>query len=495
MTSTSPPFVKQIQEDQYGNIIFTTNNGIYIHDKLAKKNYHLSSANFLSTNECNKLVIDTQNYFLWVATPAGLHQIHYQKVNHTMKFKLINRYFKCDGLPSDEVNDVLVSGDSVWVATSKGLSLIFDITKTPDTFKVPIYFNSIKLNESLIPASSHYEFASNQNNILVDYSAIYFQRRDRLATYYTLIRNGDTLSKALTDNTISLVSLESGNYELQIHAYDIDYPYISGSSEKKFFRIKPPYYQTWWFWGLITICLVSILSSIIYLLYKRKKEKLEFINSKMELEKDLAKFKLEALKAEMNPHFIFNCLNSIKDFILRNESEKSQYYLSRLSQLIRIALYNSKENFISLQNELEFIDIYVELEQLRFNQGFDFIKDVKNEDLLNAEIPTMMLQPFIENAIRHGKIGQMDKKGKLSITVFEEDHFIVFQIKDNGIGLIESEKIKLNSTNEHKSMAMNIIRDRIAVYNATYGLNMQLKISDIENDEFKTLIELKYLLD
>jgi len=495
LNTTSPPFVKQIQEDQYGNIIFTTNNGIYIHDKVTRANYHLSSNNLLSTNECQNLVLDPKNQFLWIATPSGLNQIYYQKVNHTMKFNLINRFFKCDGLPSDEVNDVLVSGDSVWVATSKGLSLISGIKKIPDTFKVPIYINSIKLNDSLISIKNNYDLASNQNNILIDYSAIYFQRRDRLAIYYTLIRNGDTLRKGVKDNAISLVSLESGDYELQILAYDIDYPYIYGSSEKILFSIKPPYYQTWWFWGLITICLVLIISSIIYLFYNRKKDKLEFINSKMELEKDLAKFKLEALKAEMNPHFIFNCLNSIKDFILRNESEKSQYYLSRLSQLIRIALYNSKEDFISLQNELEFIDIYVELEQLRFNQGFEFIKDIKNPDLLNAEIPTMMLQPFIENAIRHGKIGQLDKKGKLSLTVFEENHFIVFQVKDNGIGLTESEKVKQNSSTEHKSMAMNIIKDRISVYNATYELNMHLKISELTAGEYSTLVEFKYLLD
>jgi len=213
------------------------------------------------------------------------------------------------------------------------------------------------------------------------------------------------------------------------------------------------------------------------------------------MEKDLSRFKLEALKAEMNPHFIFNCLNSIKDFILKSDIENSQYYLAQLSKLIRIALYNAKEEFISLRNELEFVSLYVELEQLRFNHQFDFVYEVENPTLLNAEIPTMILQPFFENAIRHGKIGQLDYQGKLLLKIFEEKQRIVFQILDNGIGMEESAKIKEQSHSTHKSMALGIINERIKIYNQSYGLDIEMSIVTLENSEYKTMVEIKYILD
>lgn len=487
-------FCSEIKEDNKGNIFFTTNDGVYIIDKQNRK-YHLSDKYYLSSNELVTLKLDTQNQSFFVASRNGVNQIKYSEKKGKLQFEVVNKFFKNDGLSSNEIKDILIDGDSLWVATAKGLDLITNKRFRPDTLIIPLHINRVYINDSIWLLDSFYQLKHDQNNIKIDYSAIYYQRRDRLDIRYRLIEDGDMTTGTIENSLLHLFSLASGNYTLQLYAFDRDYPYIKSNFITLKFQIKPPYYKTWWFFSFVLLLASSIIMYILRIRYIRDKEKLEFKNTRLELEKNLSKFKLEALKAEMNPHFIFNCLNSIKDFILRAETEKSQYYLSQLSKLIRIALYNTKEEFISLRSEIEFIDLYIELEQLRFQEKFVFKKIIEDKNLLNAEVPTMVLQPFFENAIRHGKIGQLDNEGILLLEVRQENDFIVFNIKDNGIGLSKAAEIKSTTESGHKSMAMDIIQERIKIYNLSYNLDISLEVNEIKDSEFKTEVILKYILD
>lgn len=474
-------FIKEISEDKLKNIFFTTNNGIYIYDRKSNLKYNISKPNLLSSNECNKLVIDTSDNSFWVTTPFGLNHIKYYYKNNKLKFQLINRFLKDDGLPSNEINDIMIQGDSVYVATPKGLCMIADKNYRPDTISIPIYNNTLKVNDSLIHYDSSIYLMPNQNNLELDYSAIYYLRRDRLAIRYKLIRNVDTSIYDLTDTKLRLNALNSGEYQLIISAYDLDYPYINGESKTYKFTIGKPFYQTWWFYflGLVTIGVVS------YIYYKRKLNRIQQINH---YEKKFSQLKLEALKAEMNPHFIFNCLSAIKDYILKADIEKSQYYLSKLAKLIRLALYNSKDEFVKLSDEINFIDIYIELERMRFDDKFDFIKDFNTDNFNHIQIPTMILQPFFENAIRHGKIGQLEVQGKLYFNVFKEDNHLVFDIRDNGIGIEAAQKQKESNSDDHRSLAIDIINERIEIYNHSYNLDIKYKMNSLENNEYKTQV-------
>jgi hypothetical protein len=487
-------FCSEIKEDNKGNIFFTTNDGVYIIDKQNRK-YHLSDKNYLSSNELVTLKLDPLNQSFFVASRNGVNQIKYKEKNGILEFEVANKFFKDDGLSSNEIKDILIDGDSLWVATAKGLDLITNKRFRPDTLIIPIHINRVYVNDSIWRLDSSYQLKHDQNNIKIDYSAIYYQRRDRLDIRYRLIEDEDTTSGTVENSVLHLFSLAPGKYTLQLYVYDKDYPYIKSDFKKLNFQISPPYYKTGWFYTLIILLTSLILTYILRIRYIRDKEKLEFKNKRLELEKNLSKLKLEALKAEMNPHFIFNCLNSIKDFILREETEKSQYYLSQLSKLIRIALYNTKEEFISLRSEIEFIELYIELEQLRFQEKFVFKKIIVDENLLNAEVPTMVLQPFFENAIRHGKIGQLDYEGKILLEVRQENDFIVFNIKDNGIGLSKAAEIKSKTESGHKSMAIDIIKDRIKIYNQSFNLDISLEINEIHDIEYKTEVILKYILD
>lgn len=475
--------VKQIKEDKYGNILFSTNNGIYIYDHKTKLKYHLNKSNFLTTNEVTKIYLDSTNNSFWIATPKGLLHIQYFYRKGKLVFKTVNRFFKEDGLPSSEINDVAIDGDSIWVATPKGLSLIVNKNYKPDTTHIPIYVNQFKVNDSLFSVRSNYKLSYTQNNISIDYSAIYFLRRDRLNVKYRLIKSEDTFNYTTSDNKIMLQALESGDYILQIYAYDIDYPYNKSDVYTITFKIEPPFYRTWWFYMIVLLSLIAIASSILLTISKRKHDKLLY-------EKKLSQFQLEALKAEMNPHFIFNALNSIKESMMDGDFDKSQTYLSKLAKLIRHALYNTKSDLILLEDEIKFIDLYIDLEQLRFNHKFDYIKEVADSCLV-YKVPTMLLQPFFENAVRHGRLGQLGYQGKLRFEVLEDDKYLYIRIRDNGIGLTKSKELKERYTDkEHKSMALEIIQNRIALYQKSNSIQIGLSIRELTDSEYRTEVEI-----
>lgn len=482
------------REDTYGNLLMATNDGVYIVSK-ANQVAKLQMKEGLTSNDCKKIYLDNDGS-LWVATNLGVNHLEYWK-NGRIHPKRINYFLKTDGLQSNNIRDLAIQGDSLYIISDKGLDLVVNKHWRQPPSEISLHINRLYVTGQKLDSTNFPTLNYNQNSLQIDFSAIYYDRTDRLKIYYRLIADGDTTVQEIKDRTILLQSLAPNDYQLQIYAYDQDYPDSIRSVYKELrIHILPPFYKTWWFFTLLFLTLIAIVGWIAYLHFKRKNDQLENENLRLSLEKNLSKFKLEALKAEMNPHFIFNCLNSIKDFILRHEIDKSQHYLSQLSKLIRIALYNTKEEFVSLRSELEFIDLYVELEQLRFQHHFDYKTEVANPDLLNAEIPTMILQPFFENSIRHGKIGQLEnKRGKLLLKIYEEGNKIVFQLLDNGIGLEQSQRIKSESNTNHKSMALDIIRERIAIYNQSYGLSMTLKIDPSLDPEYATVVEIRYVLD
>jgi len=486
--------VQDFKEDAYGNLLMATNDGVYIVDQnlLVTK---LQIKNGLTSNDCKKIHLDNDGS-LWVVTNLGVNHLHYWNQGRLKPIR-INYLLKTDGLQSNNIRDLAILGDSLYILSDKGLDMVVDKHWQPSPEKIPIHINRLfiagkKLDSIQLPVLEHH-----QNSLQIDFSAIYYDRTDRLKVFYRLIASGDTIVQEVQDRSILLQALAPNDYQLQIFAYDQDYPeIIRGEYKELRIKIRPPFYKTWWFIGLNLLLAIFVLGGIAYVYYRRETEKQENEILRNRLEKNLSRLKLEALKAEMNPHFIFNCLNSIKDFIIRNESEKSQYYLSQLSKLIRIALYNTKEEFISLRSELEFIELYVSLEQLRFQNQFEYTLDVQNPELLNAEIPTMVLQPFFENAIRHGKIGQLEaQKGQIKLTISVEGEEIVFKILDNGIGIEEAQRLKSKSNANHKSMALNIIKDRITIYNQSFDLAMQFKMETCIDSVYTTLVEIRYILD
>lgn len=223
--------------------------------------------------------------------------------------------------------------------------------------------------------------------------------------------------------------------------------------------------------GFVTLCLL-LLGGIGFLIYNRRQ-----LKKTLTLQKELAEYEQKALHLQMNPHFVFNCLGSISSFILQNGSDSAITYLSKFSKLMRLTLEYSKESLIPIDREIESLQNYLELEQLRFNNVFSF--DIsKSHDIEDGmALPPLLLQPFVENAIIHGLVPRR-QNGHIAIDFAIEDNLLVCRITDDGIGIDKSQQLKKELVSVHKSMALDITRKRLEMMEAFTEKTAQVAIEE-----------------
>lgn len=241
-------------------------------------------------------------------------------------------------------------------------------------------------------------------------------------------------------------------------------------------------WSTWWFRVLFAVILVLAGHWLYRYRVEQIKKKQQL---KSDYEKKLANVEMSALLAQMNPHFLFNSLNSIDSYIIRNESKKASEYLNNFARLMRLILQNSRSNYISLKDELEALELYMQMESLRFKDKFCYSIAVdENVDTSSIVIPPMLIQPYVENAIWHGlmhKSNDTDGLVKISISKNEDDLQCV--IEDNGIGRARAAELKAQKQNNHKrSMGMQITLDRIEIINKLYNMNASVHVQDLTDE-------------
>ncbi len=197
------------------------------------------------------------------------------------------------------------------------------------------------------------------------------------------------------------------------------------------------------------------------------------------INEQLAEARLSALQAQMNPHFVFNALNSIKRMILDKDNEKASRYLSKFALMIRMTLNHSKEIFVTLDENIEYLKAYLEMEQLRFDDSFTYsIHASENIDVAETTIPSMMIQPLVENAIWHGLMhARGDKKIKIGFS--EQQNKLTCTVEDNGIGIRQSEKLKESIRQPHQSVGLENLQKRIKIMNEKYDMGCSLEITDL----------------
>jgi sensor histidine kinase YesM len=219
------------------------------------------------------------------------------------------------------------------------------------------------------------------------------------------------------------------------------------------------------------------------------------VREKLNLDKQVAEFEMKALHAQMNPHFIFNSLNSIREMILHDDNRNASRYLSRFARLIRLNLEHSRQTFITLQQNIDYLESYLEMEQLRFPDFSFKIEAARELDLDEVRLAPMLIQPLVENAIWHGLMPK-EKDRWVHIRFFPVEDKLVCAIEDNGIGIRRSMQNKTFSQQTHRSMGIGNIRERIAVLNERYRIRCSLTIEDkadlLGSDGSGTLITLVF---
>jgi tetratricopeptide (TPR) repeat protein len=224
-----------------------------------------------------------------------------------------------------------------------------------------------------------------------------------------------------------------------------------------------------------------LLGMIVFrnLTLKRRNEKLQSERTQAALQHKTAELEMQALRAQMNPHFIFNCLNSINQFILQNNKSEASEYLTKFSRLVRLILQNSQADLIPLESELEALQLYLELEALRFNHHFDFKITVDDDvDVSVLKVPPLIIQPYAENAIWHGLMHKKEK-GFLEIDLFQKDDVLYCRTIDDGIGRQKAAELKNKSVGTHRSMGMRTTADRIDLLQHQKLMDASIQINDL----------------
>jgi ligand-binding sensor domain-containing protein len=388
----------------------------------------------------NVIKIKIINDAIFLCSNSGLFVVK----NHKNRF--LNKY---NFLPNNEVYNVSMYGNELFVATKDGLSkidanLAFSASEKP---KLRLFYNQRIVKKIASPAK--------QELIKIELRIQNFNAVKNQIIQYKI----DDLNWVTTQNKfLNFQSLSYGNHSLSVRVKDVnsDWTIRTISIQKEY-----PFYLKWWFILLMNL----FFFGIIYMIYRFQ---IKRIKAKKQLEIDtnnrVAELRQSALSAMMNPHFVFNSLNAIQYFVNSNQKEKSSEHLAKLSRLVRLFLSQAAEPFISLEDEINRLKLYVELEQTRF-ENFQFAININSSiDKKSIKIPNMIVQPFIENAILHGVSHLKENDGKIDLNFQLNLNILTIEVIDNGYG-IDATRLKSNT---HISKGISIITERIEILQESY---------------------------
>lgn len=341
------------------------------------------------------------------------------------------------------------------------------INKSPDWLFNPDTSAGF-LNLPMHPRLSHHN-----NTITVFFNAIQLTDQSLPEYSYRLLNTDTTWSAAEQNNNVSFYQLAPGDYVFEVKARIRGFDWTEPARFS--FTILKPWWETWWFRSLIVLFASGMIAFIFRYRLMKLKEKSEISNRLRELE-------MKALKAQMNPHFIHNALNSIQSLILNDQNKLASHYISQFARLLRQVLENADKNMITLEKELYSLQLYVELEKLRMNMDISYseiVHDDVNPSLV--KIPPLILQPFIENAIWHGLSCKQGPKN-ITIAITEKEGWIFFDITDNGIGRAEAAKVSNPFPEGNLSKAVQITKGRLLDFNQTETPD-PVQFTDLFEDE------------
>ena len=379
-----------------------------------------------------------------------------------------------DGVPNPIITSYLFTGDStdgsVWFSCKNIICKLPLRSSAKQMIAPALHLTALSiLNDTLINyPSQKIHLNHKQGDINILYSAVNYADPQNMRFSYRIKNKKDSSwIDAGDQQNVLLTNISPGNYKLELRVSAYDNKWEEQIKEIEI-NIKPPFWQT----PIFFIAMALVLILLVYNLYHYR---IKQINQKANLDKQLAQTEMKALHSQMNPHFIFNCLNSIREMILNNENEQASLYLSKFARMIRITLNHSSKQFVSLEDTLDYLRRYLEMEQIRtdnFSYTIDLDKDLQTDEIF---LPPMLIQPFIENAIWHG--ASPGKKMHLTILFKRKDHELICVVEDDGIGIETSLKNKEDQVN-YQSVGISNIKQRILVLNEKYNLKSTVNIED-----------------
>jgi hypothetical protein len=364
----------------------------------------------------------------------------------------------------------------LYVATTQGL-VQFDANMPSTNLVAPaLSINQVLVNGELVDVQKNLQLSSSQNNLSIGFSVLAYKNINEQTVTYR-INNQPWQSLEAGVRSLYLSALAPGNYTLQIQATNEDGK-PSAKAVQLSFSIQAPLYRQWWF--LLLMSAFAIIAVYVYFKLKLRREQQEnaYRTQQMQLEQELQKSKLVSIKSQMNPHFFFNALNTIQSYIYTNDKLQAANYLNQFSELTRMVLDMSNKDLISLSDELKALQLYLDLEALRFEGKLHYtLKAADNVQPDLHWLPPMLIQPYVENAIKHGLLHSKNQ-WELSVIFTLASDGLVVVIDDNGVGRKKSEQLNAHRYRKHESFAMSANAKRLEILNKGLTNVISIQITD-----------------
>jgi ligand-binding sensor domain-containing protein len=483
-------YIWGIDVDRDNNVwVATRGGGLYKYKGAGKTYTDYKFGNGLTTEELRDVYVDSlQN--IWVSSYDGIFKLD-------QKTKKFNRYTPEDGL--DNFNISLgrwsIIDNKIYSGSPGAYSIVDPYAGKSLTCHFPVWITGIKVvNRSIYfnpDSAEHITIRVNypENIISFEFTAINYTASSKIKYAYLLEGFDKGWHFCETQRFANYNNLAGGHYTFKVKAMNAD-GFWSDSIASINIDVKPPFWETWWFRLLIVITVAGL---IIFLVKKRIaniRKQAAYKQQQALFGQKLAETEMMALRAQMNPHFIFNCMNIIDSLITDNRKEDAQDFLQKFSKLIRLVLENSQHQQVPLQQDLQAMKLYTELEAIRGNHHFTYKFDVDAALLENDyKIPPLLLQPYIENAIVHGLRNKENGEGRLLVRIKKDNGKIMATIEDNGIGRKKAIQLGEENKRPHEHLGMKVTGKRINLLRMMNHNEVEVYINDVcKEDETGTIV-------
>ncbi|BDS14060.1 sensor histidine kinase [Aureispira anguillae] len=448
----------------------TINKGVYGLDKDLKVIHHFTTKDGLISNKVKRA--KAAGDILWLLTASGLQSFNIKtKENHIYTLE--------DGLPTLEIKDLEIVNDKVWLNTSKGLVSLDTQLPSENTTPPLVYIKRIAIHEVDTTLHPSYELDYTQNNLVIYVEGVAYRSRGKFKYQYRMLGvDSSWITQSSAVDLMRFPQLEPKNYTFEVKVLNED-GVVSKEVARVEFVIAPPYWQTWWFQGaLYLLGTLMIVGVVLFRVRQKQKE---------ERQQNLVNvLKMEALQSQMNPHFIFNVLTAVQNLWLQKKNELAMELQSNFAKLLRKIFQYSSKKAIPIEQVEEFLNNYLSLEQIRFENQIDISFEVE-EELLDGDyaIPPLLIQPIIENSFKHGLFHKTTNR-QLSIVLKEEGRYLYVSVEDNGVGRQAKKKQEparssgLTTTQERLKILQESIMNQSHPHN-------NIKITDLKDKAGKAL--------
>ncbi|MEZ4844708.1 MAG: two-component regulator propeller domain-containing protein [Bacteroidia bacterium] len=465
-----------------------TTDGLYRYESVTKKIQKVADEHLKSTN-LYLLEFDKKNN-LYVGHERGLEKLRLNETGDVIDGEFFGAAEGFSGIETCQNAAICDAQGNMWFGTINGLTKYNTIEIETNAIRPKVWLDNVDLfYETLVSGKFGFNpvswnnltstpvFPYNQNHLSFSFTGIDLTNPTKLKYQWKLEGFDEDWVKSGIKSDAIYSNIPPGKYVLKYRTIS-----MQGIESQEYswpFEVKAPFWQTWWFRLLIWVIPILLIAVAIWNYIKNIKRKAAEEREKILVEKELIELEQKALRLQMNPHFLFNALNSIQSLVALNQHEEARTYLQKFAKLMRLTLQNSRVDSIPLSDEILTLKNYMELEQLTKKPAFSFSINVENG--LNPDqvyLPPMMLQPFVENAIKHG-IADLGNQGLVKLHFSMQGSKLICKISDNGIGRKAAEEKAKQKTKSHESAALQVISDRINILNKEHPGN-KLEISDLE---------------